>query len=110
MKKSQFKFVNTIFFASSLFIAIGCQSQVEKAELNKFKAAAQIQEQNKEIVREVINAIDSGDLTSLEIFYLMTLPFTLLVRFNPGGRRLYSKPGIHILLLFRIGSTKLKSW
>jgi len=65
MKTSQLKFVNTIFLASSLFVVISCQNQAEKAELDKFKATAQMQEQNKEIVREVINAIDSGDLDKL---------------------------------------------
>ena len=65
MKTSQLNFVNTIFLTSLLFVAIGCQNKAEKTELDKFKATAQIQEQNKEIVREVINAIDSGDLDKL---------------------------------------------
>ena len=65
IKTLQLKFVDAILLASSLFIAIGCQNQAEKAELDKFKATAQIEEQNKEIVREVINAIDSGDLDKL---------------------------------------------
>ena len=68
MKTSQFQFVNTIFLASLLFVAVGCQNQTDKAELDKFKVTAQIQEQNKEIVREVINAIDSGDLQTRKSF------------------------------------------
>jgi predicted ester cyclase len=65
MKTSHLKLFSTIFLVVLIFLAIGCQNQAEKAELDKFKAAAQIQEQNKEIVREVINAIDSGDLNKL---------------------------------------------
>lgn len=48
MEASQLKFVNTIFLAFSLFVVIGCQNQADKAELDKFRASAQIQEQNKD--------------------------------------------------------------
>ena len=65
MKTSQLQFVNTIFLASFLFVAVGCQSQADKTELDKFRATTRIQEQNKEIVREVFSAIDSGDLDKL---------------------------------------------
>ena len=65
MKTLKLKFVNVIILTSLLFVAISCQNKPEKAELDKFKAMAQIQEQNKEIVREVISAIDSGDLDKL---------------------------------------------
>jgi predicted ester cyclase len=65
MKTSQLQFVNTIFFASLLFLAVGCQNQNDKTELEKFRATVQLQEQNKEIVREVFSAIDSGDLNKL---------------------------------------------
>ena len=82
MKTSQLKFVNTIFLASSLFVVIDRQNQAEKAELDKFKATTQMQEQNKEIVREVINAIDSGDLDKLG--NLLSDDFAL---YSPGSQQ-----------------------
>ncbi len=82
MKTLQFKFVNAIFLALSLFVAMGCQNQAEKAKLDKFKATAQIEEQNKEIVREVINAIDSGDLEKLG--NLLSDDFAL---YSPGSQQ-----------------------
>jgi predicted ester cyclase len=52
-----------------IFLSISCQDQAEKAELNKFKAAAKILDQNKEIVREVFTAIDNGNFDKLrELF------------------------------------------
>lgn len=86
MKPSQFKLVNSILLASLLFVAIGCQNQADKAELDKFKATAQIQEQNKEIVREVINAIDSGDLDKLGS--LLSEDFAL---YSPGSQQPWRK-------------------
>ena len=88
MKTSQLKFVNTIFLASLLFIAVGCQTQTDKAELDKFRATAQIQEHNKEIVREVINAIDSGNLDKLG--NLLSDDFALYL---PGSREQLEEGG-----------------
>lgn len=65
MKTSKLKFVNTIFLALLIFFNIGCQNQTEKAELDKFKSMAQMQNQNKEIVREVIAAIDNNNFDKL---------------------------------------------
>ena len=90
MKTSQFKLVNAIFLASSLFLAIGCQNQAGKAELDKFKATAQIQEQNKEIVREVFNAIDSGDLVKLG--NLLSEDFAL---YPPGSQQPWRKEALY---------------
>jgi len=90
MKTSQFQFVNTIFWASLLFVTVGCQNQSEKAELDKFKATAQIQEQNKEIVREVINAIDSGDLDKLG--NLLSDDFAL---YPPGSQQPWRKEALY---------------
>jgi len=90
MKTSQFNFVNTIILALSLSGAIGCQNQAGKAELDKFKATAQIQEQNKEIVREVFNAIDSGDLVKLG--NLLSEDFAL---YPPGSQQPWRKETLY---------------
>jgi predicted ester cyclase len=90
MKPSQLKFANAIIVASSVFIAIGCQNQAEKTELEKFKASAQIQEQNKEIVRDVFNAIDSGDLDKLG--NLLSDDFAL---YSPGSQQPWSKEALY---------------
>ena len=90
MKTSQLKFVNVIFLALLLFVAIGCQNRSEKAQLDKYKAAAQIQEQNKEIVREVINAIDSGDLDKLG--NLLSDDFAL---YSPGSQHPWRKEALY---------------
>jgi steroid delta-isomerase-like uncharacterized protein len=90
MKTPQLKFANTIFLASSLFVIIGCQNPADKAELDKFKATAQIQEQNKEIVREVINAIDRGDLDKLG--NLLSDDFAL---YSPGSPKPWRKEALY---------------
>ncbi len=89
MKASQLKFVNAIFLALLLLVAFGCQNQSEKTQLDKYKAAAQIQEQNKEIVREVINAIDSGDLDKLG--NLLSDDFAL---YSPGSLQPWRKEAL----------------
>jgi predicted ester cyclase len=90
MKTSQLKFANAILLASSLFIAIGCQNQPDKAELDKLKGIAQIQEQNKEIAREVFNAIDSGDLDKLGT--LLSDDFAL---YSPGSQQPWRKEALY---------------
>jgi predicted ester cyclase len=65
MKTLHLPFISAISLAALLFLAIGCQNQAEKKELDKFRAAAKIQEQNKEIIRELFVAIDSGNLDKL---------------------------------------------
>jgi predicted ester cyclase len=69
MKPSKLKFVSAILLALSIFFNIGCQNQTEKAELDNFKSLTQLQNKNKEIVREVFTAIDNNDFDKLnELF------------------------------------------
>ena len=49
-----------------LCFAFGCQNKAEKAELEKFRAQAKVEEQNKEIVRDFYNALDKGDFDRLK--------------------------------------------
>ncbi len=75
MKTKQLHSVSAIFLAGMIFLAVGCQQKAEKAELEKFKAAAQIQEQNKLIVREFFAAVDKNDFDKLD--GLLSSDFTL---------------------------------
>jgi predicted ester cyclase len=69
METSKLKFVSAIFLALLIFFNIGCQNQTEKSELDKFKSIAHVQNQNKEIVREVFAAIDGNKFDKLnELF------------------------------------------
>jgi len=90
MKTSQLKFASAILVASSLFVVIGCQNQADKTELDKFRATTQIQEQNKEIVREVFSAIDSGDLDKLGS--LLSDDFAL---YSPGSPQPWRKEALY---------------
>jgi predicted ester cyclase len=66
METSQHRFVSSILSAVLIIFAIGCHDQAEKAGLDRFRAAAQIQEQNRGIVRELFVAIDSGNFDKLD--------------------------------------------
>ena len=46
----------------------GCQEKEAMAELEKFKAQAAVEEQNKEIVRRYFESVDQGDVESLFMF------------------------------------------
>ena len=48
-----------------LCFAFGCQNKAEKAELEKFKAQAKVEEQNKEIVRRYAEAEDKGNVLDI---------------------------------------------
>ena len=52
-----------------LCFMVGCQDKEAMAELEAMKAQAEIEEQNKEIAKEVFTAIDAGDFDRLnELF------------------------------------------
>jgi len=69
MKTLKLKFHSVILLFIFLLLNIGCQNQTNKVELDKFKSMAQVQKQNKEIVREVFSAIDNNDFDKLsELF------------------------------------------
>jgi len=48
-----------------LCFTVGCQNKAEKVELEKFRAQAKLEEQNKEVVRNVFAAIDMNDFDKL---------------------------------------------
>jgi len=66
MKISQLKSVNAILLFLLLFLNIGCQNKTEKSDLAKLNLQIQMQNQNKEIVREVFSAIDNRDFNKLK--------------------------------------------
>ena len=45
-----------------LCFTFACQNKAEKAELEKFRTQAKVEEQNKEIIRRYIEAEDKGNL------------------------------------------------
>ncbi|MGA2625126.1 MAG: ester cyclase [Bacteroidota bacterium] len=66
MKKTHLQFVGVIPLTALLFTFVGCQNQNEKVQLEKFKATAKIQDQNRELVREVFGAIDNRNFEKLK--------------------------------------------
>jgi len=49
-----------------LCLAFGCQDKAAMAELEEFKAQAALEEQNKEIAKELFAAIDEGNFDKLK--------------------------------------------
>jgi len=49
-----------------LCFAFGCQNKAEKAELEKFRAQAKLEEQNKEIVKRFFEAWDKEDIGAIK--------------------------------------------
>jgi steroid delta-isomerase-like uncharacterized protein len=66
MKKSGFLFATFILMVLALCFTLSCQNKAEKAELEKMKAQAKTEAQNKEIVRIFIAAIDKNDFGKLK--------------------------------------------
>ena len=48
-----------------LGVTVGCQDKESIADLEKMKAQAEIEEQNKKIARELFASIDAGDVGRL---------------------------------------------
>lgn len=67
MNKSYVSIVLAISILGLLVVGIGCQNQADKADLEKFQAAANTQERNKAIARELFAAIDSAKFVRLEV-------------------------------------------
>ena len=47
---------------------VGCQNQAAKAELEEYKAQAEVEEQNKIMVRQFYNALDGQDYEKIDAF------------------------------------------
>jgi len=60
------KFLLVIPLVFLLCFTFSCQNKAEKAELEKFKAQAKVEEQNKEVVQNVFAAIDMNDFDKLK--------------------------------------------
>jgi ketosteroid isomerase-like protein len=56
-----------IFLISLILLDTGCRNQTKTAELNKFKTAEEIQNRNKELARQVFDAIDKNDFDKLNV-------------------------------------------
>ena len=69
MKKSFTQLSLVISLCFLLCFTFGCQDKEAMAELEEFKARAEVEEQNKEIARELFVVIDAGDFDRLnELF------------------------------------------
>ena len=69
MKTLKIKFISAILLVFFLSLNIGCTNQTNKVELDKFISMAQVQKQNKEIIRELFSAIDDNNFDKLnELF------------------------------------------
>ena len=69
MKTMYLKIGAAILITTSFVVICGCQNQASKDELKQFKSIAQVQNQNKEIVREFFSAIDGNKFDQLnELF------------------------------------------
>jgi len=62
-----------------LCFAFGCQNKAEKEELEKFRAQAKLEEQNKALVKRAMEALSKGDLDTIK--ELMAPEF---VRYSPS--------------------------
>jgi steroid delta-isomerase-like uncharacterized protein len=60
-----------VSLALLLCFAFGCQNKAERAELEKFRAEAKVEEQNKEIVKRFVAEFNKGNL---EIFNELCAP------------------------------------
>ena len=60
-----------IFLAALLCLTLACQNKAEKAELEKFRSQAKLEEQNKEIVKRFVAEFNKGNL---EIFNKLCAP------------------------------------
>jgi len=65
MKKSMLQITMIIPIILLLCITFGCQNQATKAELEEFKAQAEVEEQNKELVKRFYEAANKGDSEAL---------------------------------------------
>ena len=60
---------NVLFVVSIVVLlcfTFGCQNKAEKAELEKFRAQAEIEKQNEAVVRQVFEAIDAQDFARFQ--------------------------------------------
>ena len=66
--------MKNLLFVVSLVILLcftfGCQNKAEKAELEKFRAQAEIEKQNEAIVRQVFEAIDAQDFARFQELFV----------------------------------------
>jgi len=61
MNKSRFALAAIFFVAALLIPTTGCQNQADKAELQKLRAQAALQEQNKALVRKCMDYFNKKD-------------------------------------------------
>jgi len=75
-----------VSLAVLLCFIFACQNKAEKAELEKFKTQAKIEEQNKGIARDLFKAIDEGNAEQILAFLADDFALTAPGVIEPLGR------------------------
>lgn len=58
-----------------IFVLIGCQDQSEKDELKNFRAQAALEEQNKTLIKNLMDGFNNKDLKLYDNYYAQTCAF-----------------------------------
>lgn len=67
--KKYFMFLGLISLIAIIGLTTDCQNQAEKEELEKYRAQAKIEEQNKTLVKNLMDGFNRKDSTVYEIYY-----------------------------------------
>ena len=97
MKTRLLKIATAILITTSFVVICGCQNQTGKVELDKFKYIAQIQNQNKEIVREFFSAIDGNKFDRLNELFSNDFSLKSPGVDTPWKKRMFFKPSSLIM-------------
>ncbi len=68
MKRPRGSLIGASLLCALLAAVTGCQDQEAKAELEKFRAAAAVQEQNKEIVKQLMAGLNNRDVNYKDLY------------------------------------------
>ena len=63
------KYLSVIPLVFLLCFIVGCQDKAAMAELEQFKAQAEVEEQNKELIRGFLRQLDSGNWDIMQEIY-----------------------------------------
>lgn len=74
------KLIHVVSSLLVICLAFGCQNKIERAELEKFRAQARIEERNRELVKRGFEALNKGDFDAVRE---MTAPE--FVRYIPSN-------------------------
>jgi predicted ester cyclase len=76
-----------------LCVIISCQDKATKAELEQFKTQQELEEQNKEMLRQYYTELDNIDINDLDKFINKFISKDFVIHF-PGGIDINGKEGL----------------